>query len=126
MNNKAIKIILTFIPIVFFVGSLALNASAASLNIDFITEENRTPEDLVGNLYKFSLGIAGVAALAVMIYGAILYTTSAGNPSKQSDARAWITGAIWGLVLLLAAYLILYTINPDLVDLTSMELDEIK
>ncbi len=59
--------------------------------------------------------------MGVLIYGAILYTVSAGNTSKQQDARSWITGAIWGLALLLAAYLILYTINPDLVNISQTQ-----
>ncbi|MEK7144047.1 MAG: hypothetical protein AAB820_01815, partial [Patescibacteria group bacterium] len=57
----------------------------------------------------------------VIIYGAILYTISAGNASKQADAKEWITAAIWGLLLLLAAYLILWTINKDIVDLNKIQ-----
>lgn len=71
---------------------------------------------LVGRFYQIALGLAGAAALGVLIYGAILWTVSGAVTSKQ-DAMEWIWGAVWGLVLLLGAYLILYTINPDLVNL---------
>ncbi len=125
MNKKIIYIFFIAIPVLFFSSGMFLNALAANLNIDFLTSESGTPGEFVNNFYKFALGIAGVAAFAVIIYGAILYTTSAGNPSRQQDARSWITGAIWGVVLLLAAYLILYTINPDLVNLTSPSLEQI-
>lgn len=85
----------------------------------------KTPAEMVGNLYKFSLLIAGASAFAVMIYGAIIYATSAGNSSKQQDAKEWIYGAVWGVVLLLSAYLILYTINPNLVNLVNPALEKI-
>ncbi len=76
------------------------------------------PAGLVSNFYKIALGLAAAAAMGVLIYGAILWTVS-GAISSKKDAMDWIWGAIWGLILLLAAYVILYTINPNLVNLTN-------
>jgi len=76
------------------------------------------PAGLVSTFYKIALGLAAAAAMGVLIYGAILWTVSGAISSKQ-DAMQYIWGAIWGLVLLLAAYVILYTINPNLVNLTN-------
>ncbi|HUZ92371.1 MAG TPA: hypothetical protein VNG29_00025, partial [Candidatus Paceibacterota bacterium] len=47
-------------------------------------------------------------------YGGIKYTLAAGNPSKQSDGKEWVKGALYGLLLLVGAYLILNLINPQL------------
>ena len=66
---------------------------------------------LVSKFYNIALAAVGVAALGAIVYGGILYTVSAGNSSKQSEARSWIGGAIAGLVLLLGASLILKTIG---------------
>ncbi len=74
------------------------------------------PADFVARFYKIALGIVGGAALGVLVYGAILWTVSGAVSTKQ-DAIEWIWAAIWGIVLLLSAYLILNTINPDLVNL---------
>ncbi len=74
------------------------------------------PADFVGRFYKIALGVVGGAALGVLVYGAVLWTVSGAISSKQ-DAMEWIWAAIWGIVLLLAAYLILNTINPDLINL---------
>lgn len=71
---------------------------------------------LVNRFYVIALGLGAASAFGVLIYGAILWTMSGAVTSKQ-DAMEWISGAIWGLVLLLGAYLILYTINPTLVAL---------
>lgn len=73
-----------------------------------------TPEGLVGKFYEISLGVVAALAFGILIYGAILYSVS-GAVSTQVEAREWISAALWGLVLLLAAYLILYNINPGLV-----------
>ena len=42
----------------------------------------------------------------------------AGILTSKDEAKKWIWGALSGLILALAAYLILNTINPDLVSLT--------
>ena len=79
-------------------------------------ETGKTPGGFVATFYRIALGLVGGAALGVLIYGAILWTLSEAVTSKEY-AKKWITGAVWGLVLLLGAYLILYTINPDLVNI---------
>ncbi|KKR89268.1 MAG: hypothetical protein UU85_C0004G0109 [Candidatus Wolfebacteria bacterium GW2011_GWA2_42_10] len=73
---------------------------------------------LVSKFYIYALAIVGVVALGAIIYGGILYTVSSGSPSQQQEAKNWITGAIWGVVLLAGAVLLLRTINPELVKLT--------
>lgn len=65
-----------------------------------------------GNVLNWAIGIGGLLALGVIIYGGVLYIVSAGFPSRQGDAKEWIKAAIYGLALLLGAYLILNTINP--------------
>lgn len=72
---------------------------------------------LVRNFYTVALGLAGGAAFGVIVYGAVMRMTAAGSPSGINEANEWITGALLGVVLLFGAYLILNTINPQLVSL---------
>jgi len=75
------------------------------------------PKDIaefVKQFYTYALAAVGVAALGAIIYGGVMYAVSAGNASRQQEAISWITGAVWGLVLLLGANLLLRTINPEL------------
>ena len=83
----------------------------------------QTPAGYIARLYQFGLMIAGLAAFGSIVYGALQYVLSAGNSSLQGDAKDQITQAILGLVLLLGAYLILYTINPNLVNLQNPMLE---
>ncbi|MFA5098805.1 MAG: hypothetical protein WC461_01120 [Candidatus Paceibacterota bacterium] len=75
-----------------------------------------SPADFVSRFYRIALGVVGGAALGVLVYGAVLWTVSGAISTKQ-DAMEWIWAAIWGVILLLGAYLILNTINPDLIKL---------
>jgi hypothetical protein len=95
-------------------GKTNITVSCDKYGYPWCGGEAKDPAGFVGSFYKIALGLAGAAALGVLIYGAILWTLSGAVTSKQ-DAKEWISGALWGLVLLLGAYLILYTINPRLV-----------
>ena len=77
-----------------------------------------SPGAFVGGFYQFALMIGGVLAFGAIVYGGVLYAASAGNPSKQSEGKDWVKSALLGLLLLAGAYLILYTINPNLVNLS--------
>jgi len=86
----------------------------------------QTPAGYIARLYTFGLMIAGFAAFASIIYGSLKYILSAGNIGSQQDAKDQITQAVMGLLLLLGAFLILYTINPELVNLRNPNLEFIK
>lgn len=80
----------------------------------------------IADFYIWALGIGALIALLVLIYGGIVYTTSAGNESRISEAKEWVFGAVIGLFILFGSYLILNTINPELTKLTSITLEKNK
>jgi|GEM_PF-1487174 len=69
----------------------------------------------IRRLYQFAIGISGILAVGMMVAGGILYTVSGGSPDKQNEGKDMIFSALWGLGLLFGAYVILNTINPQLV-----------
>ncbi|MFH0890424.1 MAG: hypothetical protein V1856_00125, partial [Candidatus Liptonbacteria bacterium] len=52
--------------------------------------------NMVENIFNLALLVSGILAFGAVIYGAFMYTFSAGNPSMQSDARDQITQAFLG------------------------------
>ncbi len=85
-------------------------------------ETGPTLANYVARLYQFGLMIVGLFAFGGIIYGALKYILSAGSMADQSDARDQITQAVVGLLILLGAYTLLYTINPRLVSLRDPEI----
>lgn len=70
----------------------------------------------LGGLFNFFLGLAALLAVVVISFGGIQYITTDAIQGK-SDGKAKINQALLGLLLALAAFIILNTINPDLVNL---------
>lgn len=71
----------------------------------------------VTNFYSFALMMAGILAFGAIVWGGIKYATGRGNPAAESEGKSWITNALLGLLLLAGAYVILRTINPQIVGL---------
>jgi len=67
-------------------------------------------------IYRFALWAVGIAALFMLSIGGMMYLTSAGNTSQIGTAKKVIFDALIGLTLALVAWLILYVINPQLIE----------
>lgn len=78
--------------------------------------------DYVKYIFYFAIAISGLLAFGALIYGGVRYLTSAGNPAAVADAKDQIFAGILGLIILLSSYLVLNTINPQLVVLKTPEL----
>lgn len=97
-------------------GGHCLNISAAAVipGAKFLGDTGNTG-GLIANLYTFGMGLVGVSALIMLVLGGVIYTTAGDSQSRVNQARSMIGNAVFGLILALVSYLILYTINPDIV-----------
>jgi hypothetical protein len=102
------------IPTAFAQATIHISSAIPGLNSN---GANAAPGAFVANFYQFALLIGGILAFGAIVYGGVLHAISAGNPSRQSEGKKWIGGALLGLLLLAGAYIILNTINPNLLNL---------
>jgi N-acetyl-anhydromuramyl-L-alanine amidase AmpD len=73
-------------------------------------------------IYKYALIIGSVFAVLMIMVGGFLYLSSGMNQSWAKKGKEIALGSLSGLVILLAAYAILYLINPELTNLKSLRL----
>jgi len=111
--------ILTYLIPTFFVFSFVLITHAATYTplepIDGLIAAGPSTPNLtqyLNNLYTFLISISVVAAVVMITIGGFTYLTSAASGEK-SAGKQMIQNAIFGLLLMLGSYLIVYTINPD-------------
>ena len=64
-------------------------------------------------VFNLAIGIAGVLAVLMIIIGGVQYITTDAIQGK-SEGKERIRNALWGLVLVLVSWILLYTINPKL------------
>ncbi|MFA5086239.1 MAG: hypothetical protein WC468_01400 [Candidatus Paceibacterota bacterium] len=75
-------------------------------------------------IYIFNLGVAmgSVLAFIFIAWSGINILNAGGNPSAVSDAKKRMFNALLGLAVLLVSYVLLTTINPDLVNIKNISL----
>ena len=71
--------------------------------------------EMVAWFYYFIIGIAGLSAFVMLVWGGFQYLSSAGNPAAIGDAKDKMKSALLGLLIILTAWLVLQVINPDLI-----------
>ena len=79
----------------------------------------------IRNFYFFAIGASILVATVMIMIGGVIWVTSAGNQTRVSTAKDFITQSIIGVVLLLGAYTILQVIRPSYVSLESPLLPEL-
>ncbi|MBU1028768.1 pilin [Patescibacteria group bacterium] len=78
--------------------------------------------DYLTGVYKYAVFFASILAAVMLMIGGIQWLTSAGDSGRVGVAQKRITNATIGLVLILGSYLVLSTINPDLVALKPLRI----
>ncbi|OGD64245.1 hypothetical protein A2584_00145, partial [Candidatus Beckwithbacteria bacterium RIFOXYD1_FULL_50_11] len=68
-------------------------------------------EQIVANLLRLIIPLAGVAAFVVLIVGGFQYLTSAGDPKQTQKAQSIITGAIIGIAATVGVWFIFRLLN---------------
>lgn len=106
---------------VFILGSTNLNIILAQEEVEQSlpnipgADQPTNFVSYVKYIYLLMLYLVGLTAFGVLVYAGFVYMLADTVVSKE-EAKKWIFGAISGLILALAAFLILNTINPDLVN----------
>ena len=68
---------------------------------------NRDVSTLVGDIISYILGIVGVLALVMFIYGGITWMTSAGAPEKIKKGKDTLVWTVFGLAFIFLSYALL-------------------
>ncbi|MBI5793925.1 C39 family peptidase [Candidatus Uhrbacteria bacterium] len=132
-----------FLPIILSIGLVPHGVNAAStdsstlikptLSIDIptVTFSDATIDgntitinylgDYIAGIYKWLLGSATLIAIVMLMIGGLQYTIF-----QEAKAKERIKNAVTGLALLLSTYLILSTVNPNLVVSKQLEIEVVQ
>lgn len=78
------------------------------------------------SFYNYGLAFSGILATLVLMGAGLIWLTSGGDSGKITQAKKLISGAIIGLLILVCAWMILNTINPNLTRLSNIEVSVVK
>jgi len=128
VKNK--KLLILFLALFFLLQSGGF--AVASEVIYFPIPGLETPQSdcsgsnclsiLVAYWFGLMIYIAGFIAIISLAVGAVILMVSGDNPERSQDAKDRIKGSILGLILTICSFLIIRTIDPTLIEVTTTPL----
>ena len=102
------------------------NGNASTCGTDSLSKMfcEMTLPDVLNNLFQIAISVGAILAMLRIAYAGYLYMGSADMWSTKQHAKDVFRDAIIGLLLLLSIWLILYQINPCLLDLQVLQSGE--
>ncbi|OGY78759.1 MAG: hypothetical protein A3B74_03145 [Candidatus Kerfeldbacteria bacterium RIFCSPHIGHO2_02_FULL_42_14] len=113
--NKKKYTFLTTLILLGVLGPLFLSAQGLPNPLGEVTD----PNEIIVNVIKAFLGVLGVLALVIFIYGGLLLLISGGNTEMLSKGKRTLVWAIIGLAIILSSYGILKFVFEKLITSTS-------
>jgi len=83
---------------------------------EYDTQKGLLP--MIGTIIRLLLTLLGVVVLILIIYAGFMWMTAGGNTEEVDKAKKWLTNAIIGLAIILAAYAISGFVIENLHDVT--------
>ena len=120
-NKKKFTSAVTLILLLMFILPVMTHAELVPCGNSIFDESTKTyvvdtPCDfnyfilMINGIINWIIGIAGVIFTISAIYGGFLYMTSGENPGNKEKAKKILWGTLSGFVIILTAWLIVYTI----------------
>lgn len=111
--------ILTLIPALAFAGPTTPTGETGFYSIvplpDLPITADTSLVDYINAVFRLAISGAAILGVLMIMYGGFEYMTK--EVTGKKDGRDRIRSAVLGLVLLLASWLILNVINPDILNL---------
>ena len=112
-------IIFTITAVIFFIVSAPVLAAGKYIPLEYLpgAGQPNQPVDLQtysSALLRIGVILAAILAVITITIGGIRYITAGSSLNSIEEARNMIKQALIGLFVVLFSYLLLYTINPDI------------
>ncbi|MCK5044240.1 hypothetical protein KAR26_00735 [Candidatus Parcubacteria bacterium] len=119
-HSKTFIIALVLSLLLMSIGGFVFSQTDLEVDYPVISGESPTStrtflHSYIKYIFNFAIIACGLIALGVIVRAGAQYTASRGNPASHRDARDRIICGIVGLLILLSSYILLSTINPNLV-----------
>lgn len=96
-------------PIAFFFFE-PLTAFAETTTLRNPIRINTNPRVFIGTMIQVLIAFSGTVALAMFVYGGILFLVAGGNETQLAKAKKVLVYAILGIIVIAAAYVATNTI----------------
>ncbi len=118
MKNNLIKNIVVFIVFMMVIAPVILAGNqvqaAPDLGLNYVngddglglTDTEADPREMAVDIVKYLMTFLGIIAVIIILLGGFKWMTAGGNEDKVAEAKKLIIAGCIGLVIILAAFII--------------------
>jgi hypothetical protein len=106
-KKRTAKLLVVIVLLAVFLFIPQVKAAAVDLGLTYAAATGLPSQDIrivIANVIRVALGLLGVVALSLLIFGGYIWMTAAGNPEKVEKAKKILINAAIGLAIILSAY----------------------
>ncbi|MEK7681163.1 MAG: IPT/TIG domain-containing protein [Patescibacteria group bacterium] len=127
MRKEIKKFILIFILVIGLAGAFLWHANLASAQVDLGVEAagdtiglaSTDIRVIVAKIIKTALGLLGIVAIVLVLYGGYVWMTAGGDEEKISQAKKILVNSFIGLAIILSSYAITSFVLNRLISATT-------
>ncbi|MFA5075791.1 MAG: Ig-like domain-containing protein, partial [Patescibacteria group bacterium] len=110
-SQKLVKLFVLVLGLasLVLIWQLPVLAQAPDVGLQYLTATGLTSTDIrvvVANIIRYALGLLGIIAVVICIYGGVVWMTSQGNEEKITTAKKILLNGLIGLVIILLSFAI--------------------
>jgi hypothetical protein len=100
---------------------MAAGAQGDPFGISYGTYTGLTQTDIritIANIIRTAMGLLGIIAVLIVLYGGFKWMTAAGNDEQVQDAKKILIAGVIGLIIIVTAYAVATFVISSLVSAT--------
>jgi len=109
INKKITVLFIMFLAVIFLLPDIALAQSGDIYGTNDLVDVNlttRNVRDIIAGVINIALGLLGIIATIIILYGGFIWMTSRGNADNIARAKKIIINGVIGLIIILSSYAI--------------------
>lgn len=79
------------------------------------------PRTTAARIIRAGLGLLGIVAIVIVLWGGVLWMTAGGNPERAGTARKILFSGVIGLIIILSAFAIAQFVLDQLLEATGTQ-----
>jgi hypothetical protein len=98
------------------------NMKSPDLGVDIPAASGLSRTDVrvvVARIIRVGMGLLGMIAVVIVMYGGFLWMTAGGNDEQVGEAKKWLMGGVIGLIIILSAFALSTFVINSLVNVTT-------
>ncbi len=122
--TKKVLHALRYAPYAILALPATVSAATVNLGLDANVEQalglgTQDVRVTIARIINVAMGLLGIIAVVIVLYGGFLWMTAAGNEDRVDKAQKMIVAGIIGLAIILSAYAIARFVVNSLVNATA-------